>query len=84
MNKNYIALMYSFTQKKDVDKLMDEYKKFSFSGGTICYGNGAATSKLWRLVGFDGPERAVLFNYVTSSMLSDYLKEEKRLQKIIS
>lgn len=81
MNKRYVALMYSFTQKKDVDRLMDEYKKLSFSGGTICYGTGAATSKLWRLVGFDGPERAVLFNYVDSSMLSCYLKEEKRIQK---
>lgn len=83
MKNNYIALMFSFLEKKNADKLMDEFKKLSFKGGTICYGTGAATSLLWRLVGFEGPERAVLFNYVDSAMLSEYLKNEKNIQKNI-
>ena len=76
MNKNYIALLYSFLEKKRASALMEEYKKLGFSGGTFTFGNGAATNVLWRLVGFDGPERAVLINLIDENMLGEYLKNE--------
>lgn len=81
MGKNYVAMLYSFLEKKRSNTLMDEYKKLGFSGGTFTFGNGAATSMLWRLVGFEGPERAVLINLVDKKMLEEYMEHEDEIKK---
>ena len=81
MGKNYVAMLYSFIEKKRSNTLMDEYKKLGFSGGTFTFGNGAATSMLWRLVGFEGPERAVLINLVDKKMLEEYMEHEDEIKK---
>lgn len=81
MGKNYVAMLYSFLEKKRSNALMDEYKKLGFSGGTFTFGNGAATSMLWRLVGFEGPERAVLINLVDKKMLEEYMEHEDEIKK---
>ena len=81
MGKNYVAMLYSFLEKKRSNTLMDEYKKLGFSGGTFTFGNGAATSMLWRLVGFEGPERAVLINLVDKKMLEEYKEHEDEIKK---
>ncbi len=81
MGKNYVAMLYSFLEKKRSNTLMDEYKKLGFSGGTFTFGNGAATSMLWRLVGFEGPERAVLINLVDKKMLEEYMEHEEEIKK---
>lgn len=83
MKKKYVALLYSFLEKKRSSALMDEYKKLGFSGGTLTFGNGAATSVLWRLVGFEGPERAVLINLIDEEMLYAYLKNESAIKQKI-
>ena len=81
MGKNYVAMLYSFLEKKRSNTLMEEYKKLGFSGGTFTFGNGAATSMLWRLVGFEGPERAVLINLVDKKMLEEYMEHEDEIKK---
>ena len=81
MGKNYVEMLYSFLEKKRSNTLMDEYKKLGFSGGTFTFGNGAATSMLWRLVGFEGPERAVLINLVDKKMLEEYMEHEDEIKK---
>lgn len=83
MKKNYIALLYSFIEKKYTKALIEEYNALGFSGGTITEGNGAATSFLWRMMGFEGPERTVLLNLIDEDMLVSFLENKKIFEKSI-
>lgn len=83
MKRDYIALLYSFIEKKYTKALMKEYTALGFSGGTITEGNGAATSFLWRMMGFEGPERTVLLNLIDENMLLSFLENKNNFDKNI-
>lgn len=83
MKKDYIALLYSFVEKKFAKSLMKEYTVLGFSGGTITNGTGAATSVLWRMMGFDGPERTILLNLIDENMIHSFLQEKSSFEKKI-